>query len=263
MSATASVYVVTGGSRGIGKAIVKKLAKDYPTATIVFNYFTREAEATAVAAEVAAEGGKASFIQADVGTPAGVQTLFMHADGFGELRGLVNNAGILGPEGSVALEDLTAEDFQQLFAVNTLGPFLCIQEAVKRMKALAPQPVRGRAAGARGSIVNISSGSAYIGKPLLYGASKAALNSLQIGLVPDLGKVGIRLNTISPGMIATDMVTDEAFAAAAASIPMGRMGEPENIADATAFFLDEEKSVFTSGANLRVSGGRPPGSVIG
>lgn len=116
--------------------------------------------------------------------------------------------------------------------------------------------------GGGGSIVNISSGSAVIGRPLLYAMSKGALNSFQAGAVDELAAHGIRINAVSPGMTNTELVADVIPTFDFSKIPLGRVGEPEEIAEGVAFLLSDKAS-YVSGANLRMAGGRTPGNFIG
>ena len=196
------VAIVTGGSRGIGAACCKLLAgRGY---CVVVVYRSGAAEAEAVLGEIKEAGGKAVICKCDVSKEADVVKLFKTADtAFGKepLAAVVNNAGVLGPRGGLS-EVGTAAQLNDVLATNVTGPMLCCREAERRMST-----ARG---GRGGAIVQVSSGSAYIGSPLLYGTSKGALNSLTIGLVKPLAQVGIRINTVSPGMTETDMIADMA-----------------------------------------------------
>ena len=257
--------IVTGGGRGIGAACSRQLAaKGYG---VVIAYKSDEAAAAMVVDEITSAGGLASAVKADVSDEADVQALFTFADsafGSARLKVLVNNAGVLGPRGqsgalhpksgSALREVEDAALFHAVLSTNTLGPLLCCREAEARMST-----ERG---GGGGSIVQISSGSAYIGTPLLYAASKGALNSLTIGLVKPLAQAGIRLNTVSPGMTTTDMVADVAQTFDFSTIPLGRMGTPDEIANAVVWLCSDEAS-YVCGANMRVAGGRPPGTTLG
>jgi NAD(P)-dependent dehydrogenase (short-subunit alcohol dehydrogenase family) len=161
----------------------------------------------------------------------------------------VNSAGVIGPKGRV--DALTVEAVEALLRTNVIGSILTCREAVKRMST--------KHGGQGGAIVNVSSGSAYIGNPgtgVLYAISKGAVNSLHIGLSQEVGGEGIRVNAVSPGMTATDMVTEEAIRRSMSAIPMGRVGEPEEIAEAIAWLMSDRAS-YVAGANIRVSGGRP------
>ena len=191
--------VVTGGSRGIGAATSRQLAVAGYDVVVV--YRAGATEAAAVVEQIETSGGRATAIQADMGDESQIVELFEQVDSFRgktPLRVLVNNAGVLGPK--EGLQQLTADNMLAVFKTNTIGPALCIREAEKRMST-----AHGHSGGA---IVQISSGSAYIGRPLIYASSKGALNSLTIGLVSSLAKDGIRINTISPGMTATDMIAE-------------------------------------------------------
>ena len=167
----------------------------------------------------------------------------------GTLALLVNNAAIMGPR--VRVEELRAEDIEGVLKVNVLGLMLCAQHAVRRMST--------RHGGAGGAIVNISSGAAHYGNPgmgVQYAMTKGAVNSFTVGLSQEVAGEGIRVNAVSPGPIHTDMPTEEALQRAASVVPMGRAGEPEEVAEAI-LWLASESAGFVAGANLRVAGGRP------
>ena len=199
------VVIVTGGSRGIGAATCVLLAeRGY---SVCVNYNRGAAEAAAVVDEITAAGGSAVAVQADVSVPVDVARLFAEAEAaLGRVSCLVNNAGIIGPRTGLGDggdgEELVRE-LEKVLRVNVHGPLLCCREALRHMSTQAP------VSGAGGAIVNISSGSAFIGSPLLYAMSKGALNSMQSGLVKELAGHGIRVNSVSPGMTRTEMVTDE------------------------------------------------------
>ena len=246
--------IVTGGGRGIGAACSRALAaKGYG---VVIAYRTDASAATAVCDEIKAAGGLAAAVQTDVADESEVKALFTFADsafGGSPLTVLVNNAGVLGPKGPLS-EVGTAAQLNEVMATNVAGPLLCCREAERRMST--------KQGGQGGSIVQISSGSAYIGTPLLYAASKGALNSLTIGLVRPLAEGGIRLNTVSPGMTSTDMVAEVKKTFDFSQIPLGRIGEPEEIAE-TVVWLCSDHASYVAGANVRVAGGRPPGTTLG
>jgi NAD(P)-dependent dehydrogenase (short-subunit alcohol dehydrogenase family) len=181
--------------------------------------------------------------------------MFDAAAAYGVVKGLVNNAGILmGSKGSKSVADADADDLEQIMRVNLVGPVLCCREAVRVMSRQKD--------GAGGAIVNVSSGSAVIGRPLLYAASKGALNSFQAGAVDELAQHGIRINAVSPGMTDTDLVKDVVPTFDFAKIPLGRIGAPTEIAEGVCFLLGEKGS-YVSGANLRIAGGRAPGNFLG
>ncbi|HSS64566.1 MAG TPA: SDR family oxidoreductase, partial [Gammaproteobacteria bacterium] len=143
------------------------------------------------------------------------------------------------------------EDLQQVLDVNVVGLIACAQEAVRRMST--------RHGGNGGAIVNISSGAAYIGNPgngVQYSVSKGAVNSFTIGLSQEVAGEGIRVNAVSPGLTRTDMPEPDALEQGVAVIPMGRVADPGEIAEAVLWLLSEKAS-FVAGANIRVAGGRP------
>ncbi|KAJ1632889.1 hypothetical protein T492DRAFT_985445 [Pavlovales sp. CCMP2436] len=228
--------------------------------SVVVAFRSDEAAALAVCAAIRSAGGVAEAFCADVGVEVDVMALFAFTDtAFGAdspLRALVNNAGIIGPSGVdlCALEVGDMATLAHIMAVNVGGPMLCCREAQRRMST--------RLGGRGGSVVQISSGSAYIGSPVLYAASKGALNSLTIGLVKPFGEAGIRLNTVSPGMTDTDLVGELKGSFDFSQVPLGRIGTPEEIANAVGWLCSDEAS-YVAGANIRVSGGRPPGTTLG
>lgn len=244
----AKIALVTGGSRGIGAATCRLLARD--GWDVAVNYASNSAAADKVADDVRATGRRAMTVQADVGDEAEVLAMFAAVEKeLGPIDGLVNSAGIIGPVGRV--DALKPEDIDRVLKTNVVGCILTCREAVKRMST--------KYGGTGGAIVNVSSGSAYIGNPgaqVLYAISKGAVNSLHIGLSQEVAGEGIRVNAVSPGMTATEMVTEEAAAANVGRIPMGRLGEPEEIAEAIVWLMGD-KAAYTAGANIRVAGGRP------
>ena len=244
---TDKVTIVTGGSRGIGRATCLLAAK--AGHAVCVNYASDSAAAESVVAEIEAAGGKAIAVGADTSVEADVIRLFETVDAeLGTVTGLVNNAGIHGPRGPV--KDLTADDIRRGLEVNVLGLFLCAQQAIKRMST--------DNGGQGGAIVNISSGAAIIGSPgggVLYAASKGAVNSFSTGLAQEVIKQGIRVNTLAPGLTETDMTRDTLDRRAGAT-PMGRAGKPEEVAQGILFLLSDEAS-YIACANLRVSGGKP------
>jgi len=244
----AGIVVVTGASRGIGAAIARLLgANGY---RVCINYRSGREAAEAVAADIADAGGEALTVQADVADAGAVRRLFETVDKrLGTLTALVNNAGVHGPR--VRVEALALDDLENVLAVNVVGLVACSQEAVRRMST--------RHGGSGGAIVNISSGSAHIGSPgegVQYALSKGAVTSFTIGLSQEVAGEGIRVNAVSPGLTRTDMPRAAALEGAPELIPMGRVGEPGEIAEAVAWLLSDRAS-FVAGANIRVAGGRP------
>jgi len=240
------VMIVTGGGRGIGAATAR-LAAERGFAVCV-NYRQDKDAAVSLAQEI--EG---IAVQADVSQEADVVRLFEETDrALGRVGALVNNAGIV--DRSVRVEQITAARLARMFAVNVTGSFLCAREAVKRMSK--------RHGGAGGAIVNLSSIAAKLGGPgeyVDYAAAKGAIDTFTIGLAKELGPDGIRVNAVRPGVINTEihaMSGDPArLARIGATAPLGRYGEPEEVARTILWLLSDEAS-YTTGALLDVSGGR-------
>ena len=244
----AGVAIVTGASRGIGAAVARLLgANEY---RVCVNYRAGRDAAEGVAADIVSAGGEALAVQADVADRDAVRRLFETVDErFGRVTALVNNAGIHGPRGRV--DTLELEVLQEVLAVNVIGLVACSQEAVRRMST--------RHGGTGGAIVNISSGAAHIGGAgdgVQYALSKGAVNSFTIGLSQEVAGEGIRVNAVSPGLTRTDMPAPAALERGPSIIPMGRVGEAEEIAEAVLWLLSDRAS-FVAGANIRVAGGRP------
>jgi NAD(P)-dependent dehydrogenase (short-subunit alcohol dehydrogenase family) len=245
------VLIVTGASRGIGAATALAAAK--AGYRVVVNYARRSEEADAVVREIAGQGGTAFAFQADVSQEADVNRLFGECDRrFGRLDGLVNNAGVVGR--SSRFVDMATSDLQRVFATNVFGSFLCAREAVKRMST-----ARG---GAGGAIVNVSSGAATLGSPnefIHYAASKAAINTLTLGLAKEVAREGIRVNAVEPGMVDTEMQAASGdpgrVERIVPTVPMARSASPAEIAGPIMFLLSEASSYMT-GAIVRVAGGR-------
>jgi NAD(P)-dependent dehydrogenase (short-subunit alcohol dehydrogenase family) len=245
------VLVVTGAARSIGAAIARLAARD--GYRVVVNYSASRQAAESVVGEIEAAGGEAVALPGDVADEGDVLRLFESVDKrFGRLDGLVNNAGIISQSGR--LENLKAADLKRVFDVNTIGSFLCAREAVKRMST-----ARG---GQGGAIVNLSSAAAILGSPgefVHYAASKGAINTMTIGLAKEVAREGIRVNAVEPGMIDTDMQKASGdpgrVARIVPTIPIGRCGTPEEIAETVLFLLSDAAS-YVTGAILRVTGGR-------
>mmetsp|Transcript_10300 Transcript_10300/g.14553 ORF Transcript_10300/g.14553 Transcript_10300/m.14553 type:complete len:286 (+) Transcript_10300:87-944(+) len=245
--------IVTGGSRGIGKSTCLLLAsKGYD---VVINCRKEIDAASALCDEIENNRkvdkhvGKAFVVQADVSKEDQVTRMFDQVETFFGMppSGLVNNAGILGKKTN-DISQLSSQDLDEIFATNVHGPFNCCKEFMKRTSS--------KTGGKGGSIVNVSSGSAYIGYPLVYAMSKAALDSMTTGLIAPAAEQGIRINTVAPGVTETDMVSSEKIEATIPNIPMKRAGKPSEIAESIVFLLSDASS-YTSGAKIRISGGRP------
>lgn len=245
------VTVVTGGSRGIGAAVVKRLAGQRHR--VVVGFARDEAAAESVVASVREAGGEAVAVRGEVSDESDVDRLFDTAiDRFGPVTGLVNNAAITGPIGRFA--ETPVEVMRRVIDVNVMGALLCARRAARDMST--------RYGGAGGAIVNISSGAATLGSPdefVHYAASKAAVDTLTLGLSKELGPEGIRVNSVLPGPITTDMHATmgdpDRPHRMARTIPLRRPGTPEEVANAVTWLLSDEAS-YTTGAILRVAGGR-------
>ncbi|MGU3405190.1 SDR family oxidoreductase [Methylobacterium brachiatum] len=245
-----SVAIVTGGSRGIGRAVSLLLAeRGY---AICLSYVSDSAAAQAVVDAITAKGGKALAVRSDVGVEADVLALFQAADGLGRLAALVNNAGVVDLKSDVA--DMSAARLQRMMNTNVVGSFLCAREAVRRMST--------KRGGAGGSIVNLSSVAARLGGPgqfVDYAASKGAIDTLTIGLAREVAGEGIRVNAVAPGIIATEIHASggepDRVERLGPGVPMGRAGTAEEVAAPIAWLISEEAS-YTTGAILDVGGGR-------
>lgn len=245
------VLLITGGGRGIGAATALLAAqRGYAVAV---NYASNSLAADEVVRTIRASGGTAIAVQADVGDEAQVLAMFEKVDAkLGRLTALVNNAGVVDVQARV--DEMSVARLERMFRINVIGSFICAREAVRRMST--------RYGGAGGAIVNISSGAARLGSPgqyVDYAASKAAIDTLTIGLAKEVGDEGIRVNAVRPGLIDTEIhasggMPDRAFELAP-TVPMKRTGSPEEIAGAILWLLSAEAS-YTTMALLDVTGGR-------
>ncbi len=235
--------VVTGGSRGIGAAISRRLAAEGHDVVITYRRDREAAEE--VASDVRRMGQRALVLQTDTTDEHSVIDLFDQARAFGTLTGLVNNAGSASAIGSLEGNSLTA--ISRDLDVNLLGVIACSKYAIGPMS---------RAGG--GSIVNISSAAATLGGPgtyVHYAAAKAAVEALTVGLSKELAGQNIRVNAVAPGTVWTGFHQDpDRPAKVAGAIPMGRAGNPDEIAGAVAWLLSDDAG-YTTGATIRVAGG--------
>jgi NAD(P)-dependent dehydrogenase (short-subunit alcohol dehydrogenase family) len=242
------ITVITGASRGIGAATARLCAAAGHDVCVGYN--SAKDQALAVVAEVEKAGQRAIAVKVDTGVEADIVRLFETVDReLGTLTGLVNNAGIYGPYGR--LEDLPYDELMRVLAVNVGGLFVASREAIRRMST--------KHGGKGGAIVNISSGSATKGNPgvgIQYAASKGAVNSLGVGLSQEVAGEGIRVNTVAPGLTATDMPPPDRLVKEGPTIPIGRVAQPEEIAQGIVWLLSPAAS-YVAGANLRIGGGRP------
>jgi 3-oxoacyl-[acyl-carrier protein] reductase len=240
------VAVVTGASKGIGAAIAKQLAAD--GASVVVNYASSKAGADKVVAEITTAGGKAVAVQADVAKQADINRLFSETkQAFGPADILVNNAGVyeFSP-----LEQITEEHFNRQFNLNVLGLLLTTQAAVNQFASTG------------GSVINISSvvGLNPLPNAAVYSATKAAVDAVTKSLAKELGPKRIRVNSINPGMIETEgtqgagIIGSDFQKQAESQTPLGRIGQPQEIATVAAFLASAD-SKWITGETLAAAGG--------
>ncbi|HEX4019449.1 MAG TPA: SDR family oxidoreductase [Frankiaceae bacterium] len=247
MTEAARIALVTGGSRGIGARTAVTLASQ--GWDVAISYRVRADVAQDVVDSCRQLGRRALAVQADVASESDIVRLFAAVDReLGPLWGLVNNAGVVPP--GAAVEEYTAARLQDLFAVNVTGAFLAAGEAVRRMSSVG--------GGSGGVIVNVSSRAAALGgagEYVDYAASKAAIDAMTIGLAREVAAEGIRVVGVSPGLISTDIHAPGRLDRLGASPPLGRPGDPQEVANAIAWLISDEAS-YVTGATLDISGGR-------
>jgi NAD(P)-dependent dehydrogenase (short-subunit alcohol dehydrogenase family) len=248
--AVLGVAVVTGASRGIGAETARQLAdRGYD---IVVGFARDRDAAQRVVLECMELGRRAVAVGGDVSDEATVDALFSAADDLGPARVLVNNAGIVAPRARV--DEVDRDRLVSLFGVNVVGPFLCAREAVRRMST--------RHGGAGGAIVNVSSIAARLGSPgeyVDYAASKAALDTMTIGLAREVAAEGVRVNCVRPGLVDTDIHASggqpDRLERIAPTVPMQRAGRPDEVASAIVWLCSDDASYIT-GSLLDIGGGR-------
>ena len=243
---TGKVAIVTGASKGIGASIARHLAE--AGAAVVVNYASSKKDADLIVADITRAGGRAIAVQGNVANSADIGRLFAEAKAaFGRLDILVNNAGIYE---AAPLETITEDHFHRQFDVNVLGVLLASKAAVAQFDA------------AGGSIINISSVASTLAPATfaVYAATKAAVDAVTRSLAKELGPRNIRVNAINPGMVETEglhtagMMDGDFRKQVESQLPLGRIGQPRDIAPA-AVFLASEDSGWITGETLRVSGG--------
>jgi len=244
------VLVVTGGSRGIGAATCRLgAAEGY---SVVVNYAGNVDAAERVCHDIREAGGTAVAVRGDVSDEADVEHIFAAADRLGTLTGLVNNAGIIFK--AQRADEMDAARINKTLAVNVTGSILCAKAAILRMST--------RHGGKGGGIVNITSAGAKLGGQgnyVDYAASKGAIDSLTVGLALELAAEGIRVNSVRPGIIDTDIHAAAGdpgrVARISPTLPMPRAGTPEEVAKAVLWLLSDDAS-YTTGSSIHVTGGR-------
>jgi NAD(P)-dependent dehydrogenase (short-subunit alcohol dehydrogenase family) len=244
------VAVITGGSRGIGRAVVFALAAQ--GFKVCIGYLSNDVAAREVVTDIETEGGEAAAVRCDVGNEADILQLFRIADALGPLGALVNNAGIVAP--SIRLDEMSAERFRRMMTVNVVGSLICAREAVRRMST--------RHGGKGGAIVNLSSLAATLGGAntyIDYAASKGAIDTMTVGLAREVANEGIRVNAIRPGLIDTDIHASGGdggrLERLRPTVPMQRIGTAVEVANAVVWLISDEAS-YVTGTVFDVSGGR-------
>jgi len=241
------VLLIAGGSRGIGAATARLAAgQGYDVAV---NFKSNSNAAAQVVEAVKAAGRKGVALQGDMAREADIEGVFDAAvKSLGPITHFVHSAGIIGPYSR--LDEVATETLREVLDLDTLGAMLCLRAAIRRMST--------KRGGSGGAVVMLSSMAATIGgagECVWYAAAKGAIDSLVIGAAREVGKEGVRINAISPGVIDTDIQPPGRVERVSPMLPMGRAGEADEVAEAILFLLSDAAS-YVNGANLRVSGAR-------
>lgn len=244
------IAIVTGGSRGIGRATVLKLAAG--GYHVCVGFASNAQAAHEIVARVEANGGKAMAVKCDVRFEVEILNLFKAADQHGRLGALVNSAGVV--DVTARVDQMSAERLHRMMGINVIGSMLCAREAVKRMST--------KHGGVGGVIVNVSSVAATLGSPgqyVDYAASKAAIDAFTVGLGREVAAEGVRVVAVRPGLIDTDIHASggepDRAQRLAGTVPIKRAGTAGEVADTIAWLISDKASYITA-ATLDVSGGR-------
>ena len=241
------VLLIAGGSRGIGASCARLAGeRGYDVAV---NYKTNAHAAASVVEAVRKSGGKAVALQGDMAVEADIDRVFDEATRtLGPVTHFLHSSGIIGPYSR--LDEADIEMMREVFAIDTFGALLCLRACSRRMST--------KHGGKGGSVVMLSSMAAIIGAPgecVWYAAAKGAVDSLVIGMSREVAKEGMRVNAVTPGVIDTDIQPPGRLERVGPMLPMGRPGQPDEVAEAVLFLLSDAAS-YVNGANLRVSGAR-------
>jgi NAD(P)-dependent dehydrogenase (short-subunit alcohol dehydrogenase family) len=248
--ASKMVAIITGGSRGIGRACALGLAED--GYDVVVNYAGNKVAADEVVAAIIAKGRNAVAVKGDVSLEKDVAAIFAAADAMGRLKALVNNAGVVDVPQPVV--EMSTERLERMFGINVMGSFFCAREAIKRMST--------RLGGQGGAIVNMSSIAPRLGAPgqyVDYAAAKGAIDAFTLGLGREVANEGIRVNGVQPGLIETDIHASggipDRVEKLKSGIPIQRGGTAEEVAEAVRWLVSDKAS-YAVGSLVMVSGGR-------